>query len=106
MEVFADNHIDDIHRFFVVEIPPAYRGIPSTWQGAAYARENESVSPLPMNKLDLIRSQIGIDWSKEIVPNAEITDLDKDAINYARDMFTKKKKLIKTSLKGIMLPTA
>lgn len=79
-------------RIVAMQIPPAYRGIPSTWQGAAYARENESVSPLPMNKLDLIRSQIGIDWSKEIVPNAEITDLDKDAINYARDMFTKKKK--------------
>ncbi len=79
-------------RIVAMQIPPAYRGIPSTWQGAAYAREDESVCPLPMNKLDLIRSQIGVDWSKEIVPNAEISDLDEDAIAYAREMFIKKNK--------------
>lgn len=33
-------------------------------------REHESVCPLPMNKVDLIRSQIGMDWSKEIVEGA------------------------------------
>lgn len=77
-------------RIVAMQIPPAYRGIPSTWQGAAYAREDESLCPLPMNKLDLIRSQIGVDWSKEIVPNAEISDLDDAAIAYAREMFIKK----------------
>ena len=40
-------------RIIVFQIPPAIRGIPTTWQGAAYAREHESVSPLPMNKVDL-----------------------------------------------------
>ena len=79
-------------RIVAMQIPPASRGIPTTWQGAAYARENESVSPLPMNKLDLIRSQIGIDWSKEIVPDADISDLDEEAIAYAREMFIKKNK--------------
>lgn len=79
-------------RIVAMQIPPAYRGIPSTWQGAAYAREDESLCPLPMNKLDLIRSQIGVDWSKEIVPNAEVSDLDEDAIAYAREMFIKKNK--------------
>lgn len=57
-------------RVVVFQIPPAIRGIPTTWQGAAYAREHESVCPLPMNKVDLIRSQIGMDWSKEIVEGA------------------------------------
>lgn len=78
-------------RIVAMQIPPAYRGIPSTWQGAAYAREDESLCPLPMNKLDLIRSQIGMDWSKEIVEEADLSDLDEEAIVYAREMFTKKK---------------
>lgn len=60
--------------------------------GTAYAREDESVCPLPMNKLDLIRSPDRCGLSKEIVPNAEISDLDEDAIAYAREMFIKKNK--------------
>ena len=77
-------------RVIAFQIPPAIRGIPTTWQGAAYAREHESVSPLPMNKVDLIRSQIGMDWSKEIVEEAAIEDLDQDAIKKARELFSKR----------------
>ena len=72
------------------QIPPAIRGIPTTWQGAAYAREHESISPLPMNKVDLIRSQIGMDWSKEIVDGASIEDLNPEAIKKARELFSKR----------------
>lgn len=82
--------IIDTHRLVAFQIPPAIQGIPTTWHGAAYARENESVCPLPMNKLDLIRSQIGLDWSKEIVNDATIEDLDEEAISYARKMFAQK----------------
>lgn len=77
-------------RIIAFQIPPAIRGIPTTWQGAAYAREHESISPLPMNKVDLIRSQIGMDWSKEIVEDATLDDLDKDAIKRARELFSKR----------------
>lgn len=77
-------------RVIAFQIPPAIRGIPTTWQGAAYAREHESICPLPMNKVDLIRSQIGMDWSKEIVEDATIEDLDKDAIKKARELFSKR----------------
>lgn len=77
-------------RVIAFQIPPAIRGIPTTWQGAAYAREHESICPLPMNKVDLIRSQIGMDWSKEIVEEATIEDLDKDAIKKARELFSKR----------------
>ena len=77
-------------RVIAFQIPPAIRGIPTTWQGAAYAREHESVSPLPMNKVDLIRSQIGMDWSKEIVENATFEDLDKEAVKKARELFSKR----------------
>ena len=77
-------------RVIVFQIPPAIRGIPTTWQGAAYAREHESICPLPMNKVDLIRSQIGMDWSKEIVEEATIDDLDAEAIKKARELFSKR----------------
>lgn len=77
-------------RIVLFQIPPAIRGIPTTWQGAAYAREHESISPLPMNKVDLIRSQIGMDWSKEIVDGALIEDLNPEAIKKARELFSKR----------------
>ena len=77
-------------RIIAFQIPPAIRGIPTTWQGAAYAREHESVCPLPMNKVDLIRSQIGMDWSKEIVKEASLNDLDPMAVQKARELFSKR----------------
>ncbi len=77
-------------RIVAFQIPPAMPGIPTTWNGAAWARENESLVPLPMNKVDLIRSQVGLDWSKEIVKDATIDDLDSEAVAYARKMFSQK----------------
>ena len=43
-----------------------------------------------MNKVDLIRSQIGMDWSKEIVDGASIEDLNPEAIKKARELFSKR----------------
>ena len=77
-------------RVIAFQIPPAIRGIPTTWQGAAYAREHESLCPLPMNKVDLIRSQIGMDWSKEIIEAATFDDLDPEAVKRARELFSKR----------------
>lgn len=77
-------------RVIAFQIPPAIQGIPTTWQGAAYAREHESICPLPMNKVDLIRSQIGMDWSKEIIEDASIEDLDEEAVKKARELFSKR----------------
>lgn len=88
MEIY-ELKIED-KRIVAFQIPPAFRGIPTTWKGAAYAREDENLCPLPMDKVDLIRSQIGFDWSKEIVPNATINDLDEEAVAYARKLFIKK----------------
>lgn len=85
-------------RVVAFQIPPALRGIPTTWNGAAYAREDENTSPLPMDKVDLIRSQVGVDWSKEIVENADIDDLDEKAVKYARILFVKKQKASKRSI--------
>lgn len=35
-----------------------------------------------MDKVDLIRSQVGVDWSKEIVEGAAFEDLDPEAVSY------------------------
>lgn len=84
-------------RIIVFQIPPAIRGIPTTWNGAAYAREHESVCPLPMNKVDLIRSQIGMDWSKEVVDEATFDDLDEEAVKKAIELFSKKQSTKKSA---------
>lgn len=88
MEIYEVNM--EGHRIVAFQIPPATRGIPRTWNGAAYAREDENISPLPMDKVDLIRSQVGVDWSKEIVEGATFEDLDPEAVSYARELFIKK----------------
>lgn len=95
MEIY-ELYIDNC-RIVAFQIPPAMRGIPTTWNGAAYAREGEHVSPLPIDKMDLIRSQIGIDWSKLIVEEADFTDLDAEAVAYARSLFIKKQNASKKS---------
>ena len=87
----------DGKRVVAMQIPPAICGIPTTWNGAAFAREGEHLSPLPIDKMDLIRSQIGTDWSKQIVKDASIEDLDEDAILYARTLFIKKQKAFSKS---------
>ena len=95
MEIYEVNM--DGHRIVAFQIPPATRGIPRTWNGAAYAREDENISPLPMDKVDLIRSQVGVDWSKEIVEGATFEDLDSEAVSYARELFIKKQNASKKS---------
>ncbi len=84
-------------RIVAFQIPPATRGIPTTWNGAAYAREDENTCPLPMDKMDLIRSQIGVDWSKKIISEATLDDLDSEAVAYARKLFMKKQNATKKS---------
>lgn len=77
----------DGKRVILFQIPPAIPGIPTTWNDMAYGRANESLVPLSMNKLDIIRQQIGFDWSKGVVEEASMADLDPDAIRRARELF-------------------
>lgn len=78
------------YRVVMFQIPPAIQGIPTAWQGEAWARKDESLCPLPINKMDEIRAQIGYDWSKEIVKDASIEDLDPEAVTYAKKLFLQK----------------
>ncbi|MCW9732769.1 putative DNA binding domain-containing protein [Avibacterium sp. 20-15] len=75
-------------RILLFKIPAAPKGIPIAWKGHYYAREGESLSALNIEKMERIRSQNQQrDWSSEIVENAEIDDLDPQAILIARQNF-------------------
>lgn len=66
------------------QIPPAPRGIPVAWEGHYYARDNESLIPLNIEKRRRIEAQTEADWSAVTCPDATIDDLDPRAIATAR----------------------
>ena len=69
---------------------PAAIGIPTTWKGIAYDRNDESLVPLNETKRNIILSTVNIDWTRQIVEGLTVSDLDKDAILKAREQFKKK----------------
>lgn len=72
------------------KIPAAVTGFPTSWKNHYYARSGESLIPLQQYKIDEIRSQERMDWSKQIVRNASIEHLDKNAIQLAREKYKEK----------------
>jgi ATP-dependent DNA helicase RecG len=78
-------------RVVMFQIPAAPQGIPVAFEGFYYGRANESLVALNIEKIERIRNQvIGKDWSKNIVPDATIEHLDKEAILKAREQYKKK----------------
>ena len=81
----------DGKRVVLFEIPPALKGIPVAWQGHYYAREDETLLSLSIEKIERIRSQSKLeDWSAAICEDAAIADLDSEAIKKAREGFVRK----------------
>ena len=72
------------------KIPAAVTGFPTSWKNHYYARSGESLIPLQQYKIDEIRSQERMDWSKQIVRKASIEHLDKNAIQLAREKYKEK----------------
>ncbi|MFU2058972.1 RNA-binding domain-containing protein [Avibacterium volantium] len=78
----------DKKRILIFKIPAAPKGIPIAWKGHYYAREGESLSSLGLEKIERVRLQNQQhDWSCEIVQNADLDDLDPQAILIARKNF-------------------
>lgn len=78
-------------RVILFEIPPAPKGIPIAWQGHYYARDNEDLMPLSIEKIERIRLQSKLeDWSAKICEGATIEDLDPIAIQKAKEGFVRK----------------
>lgn len=81
----------DGKRVLMFQVPAAPRGIPMGWQGHFYARQGESLVALDMSKYEEIRRQTAVeDWSKKIVEEATMDDLDPEAIKKAREKYAKK----------------
>lgn len=78
-------------RVILFQIPPAPRGLPISWDWHYYARNNESLQPLSIEKLERIRSQSMVeDFSIKICEKATIDDLDTEAIKKARELYSQK----------------
>lgn len=81
--------VEDNKRVIMFKIPAAM-GIPTTWRGFAYDRNDEDLVPLNQMKSDQIKSTMNFDWSRQIIEGLTVDDLDKEAILKAREQFKKK----------------
>lgn len=77
-------------RVVMFQIPAAAVGIPTGWNNHFYGRNGESLTALSIPKQDQIRGQEKKDWSKQIIQDATIEHLDKDAIAIAREKYKEK----------------
>ena len=79
MEIFPTVNEKE-HRVLMFKIPAAATGIPTDWKTNYYERAGESLVPLKQYKIDVIRSQERRDWSKQVMEQAGIEHLGKDAL--------------------------
>lgn len=97
----ADNTTDNItfieiysiykddKRVIMFQVPAA-SGVPINWKGFAYGRAGESLMPLASNKIEQIKVTANYDWSRQIIYEATIDNIDEEAIKLAREQFKKK----------------
>lgn len=81
--------VENNKRVIMFKIPAAM-GIPTTWKGFAYDRNDEELVPLNQMKADQIKSTMNFDWSRQIIEDLNIDVLDSEAILKAREQFKKK----------------
>ncbi|AYD46383.1 hypothetical protein D6B99_01370 [Arachidicoccus soli] len=65
--------------------------MPVSWKGHRYGRDGESLGALSDLEYDVIKAQgQHKDWSAQIVKEATINDLSKEAIDFARIQYKEK----------------
>ncbi|MDI9358335.1 MAG: putative DNA binding domain-containing protein [Phycisphaerales bacterium] len=78
-------------RVIMFQIPSAPKGVPIYFDGHYYGRDGEQLNALNLQELERIRNQaITEDWSAVVIPDASINDLDKNAIQLARNNYKNK----------------
>lgn len=83
----------------IFEIPAAPKGQPVSWKGHYYGRDGESLGALNDFDRDRIKAQfIQKDWSAEIIDEAAIEDLSKEAIDFARIQYKEKNAKLKDEI--------
>lgn len=79
---------DENHFRCLYNVTPALHGLPVSFKGHFYGLENNSVVPLSLQKMDIIRYNFIIkDWSSEICKGATIDHLDKFAVQKGKEGF-------------------
>ena len=75
-------------RVIMFQIPAAPQGIPMAFEGYYHGRANESLVALNIEKIERIRNQVlNRDWSRNIVSDATLGHLDREAILKAREQY-------------------
>ncbi len=78
-------------RVIMFQIPPASRGVPTSYDEFCYGRDGESLVALSSEKRERIEIQCKqTDWSGKIVPEADFEDLDPEALLVAKANYLKK----------------
>lgn len=74
------------NRVIMFQVPAAV-GMPINWKGYPYWRTGESLVPLDTRKIEQIKATANYDWTRKIIENATINDLDPEAIKIAREQY-------------------
>ena len=75
----------------MLQIPAAPSGIPIAWKRIFYGRDGESLFPLSIDKMEIIRRQNQIpDWSSSIEAGASLRDLEPTAIKTLKRRYAEK----------------
>ena len=80
----------DGERVVAFQIPPCEFASPTTWRGIPWSREDSSLKEMPRFKLDAIWGQSRPDWSKGASFEANLDDLDTDAVKFACERYIDK----------------
>ena len=80
----------DLKRVVMFQIPAASSGVPTSWKGHYYGRDNESNVALGLHEIEIIRNGGHQDWSRQLCIGATIQDLDNNALEMARKKFKQK----------------
>lgn len=80
----------DGERVVAFQIPPCEFASPTTWHGIPWSREDSSLKEMPRFKLEAIWGQSRPDWSKGASFEANLDDLDTDAVKFACERYIDK----------------
>ena len=80
----------DGERVVAFQIPPCEFVSPTTWRGIPWSREDSSLKEMPRFKLEAIWGQSRPDWSKGASFEANLDDLDTDAVKFACERYIDK----------------
>jgi ATP-dependent DNA helicase RecG len=93
-------------RVVLFQVPPAIRGMPTSWKGHFYGRDGENLGPLNLHEVERIRRQVAHeDWSATLCDGATLDDLDPQAIAFARREYKNKHPKLATEADGWDDPT-